>query len=140
MLWIHPIIQLWATLTGFYVIFLAWQRVKVQHFKGKGKFEWKKHAFWGRIVIISWLVGLVLGRVAVQNHWDMSGVFINHTQGAMFMTPLMLVGYATGSYMDRHKQKRTWLPVIHGLNNILLLIVALYQFYTGYFIVVNFLL
>lgn len=140
MLWIHPVIQLFATIMGFYVLFLAWQRVKKLHLGRKGAFEWRKHAFWGRIVIIVWLAGLVLGKVAVQVQWGTSGIFLNHSQGAMIMVPFMLIAYGTGSIMDRKKQKRFWLPVIHGINNMIMLSLALYQFYTGYIIIANFML
>ncbi len=140
MLWLHPVIQLLATMMAFYVLFLAWQKVKILHLGQKGKFEWRKHVFWGRIIIIVWFGGLVLGRVAVHSHWDMSPLFLTHSQGAMIMVPFMLIAYVTGSVMDRKRQKRFWLPVVHGVNNIIMLGLALYQFYTGYFIVVNFIL
>ena len=140
MLWLHPLIQLLATVMAFYVLFLAWPRFKSLHLSKQGKFEWKKHAFWGRIIIIVWLGGLVLGKVAVQSHWNMSPLFLTHSQGAMFMVPFMIVAYVTGSVMDRKKQKRLWLPMVHGLNNLVMLGIALYQVYTGYFIIVNFML
>lgn len=137
MLWLHPIIQLFATMMAFYVLFLAWPRFKTVHLGKKGKFEWKKHVFWGRVIIIVWFGGLVLGKVAVQSNWGTSPLFLTHSQGAMIMLPFMVVAYLTGSIMDRKKTKRFWLPVVHGVNNIIMLGLALYQFYTGYFIVVN---
>lgn len=140
MLWLHPLIQLLATMMGFYVLYLAWPRIKTIHLGRQGKFEWKKHTFWGRIIIIVWLGGLVLGKVAVNSHWGMSPLFLTHSQGAMIMVPFMLVAYVTGSIMDRKKARRFWLPVVHGANNVILLGLALYQFYTGYFIVVNFII
>jgi len=140
MLWLHPVIQFLATLMAFYVFFLAWPRFKILHLGKKEKFEWKKHVFWGRIVVIVMLAGLVLGRVAVHYHWEMSPVFLTHNQGAMIMIPFLLISYITGTVMDKKKQKRFWLPVIHGANNLVVLGLALYQFYTGYIIVVNFLI
>ncbi|WP_045216888.1 DUF4079 family protein [Desulfonatronovibrio magnus] len=140
MLWIHPVLQLWATLMAFYVLFLGLQRFRVLHLNHKAKFEWRKHVFWGRIVIIVWLAGLVLGRFATHNQWGEGGIFLSHVQGAMFMTPLMIIAYFTGSIMDRQKKKRKWLPALHGLNNLVMSGLALYQFYTGYFIIQNFIL
>lgn len=140
MLWIHPAIQLLATIMAFYVLFLAWPRFQTLHLGKQGRFEWKRHALWGRIIIIVILAGLVLGKVAVQSHWNMSPVFLKHSQGAMTMVPFLIIAYFTGSFMDRKKQKRFWLPVFHGVNNLVLLGLALYQFYTGYFIIVDFML
>lgn len=140
MLWLHPLLQFWATLMAFYVLFLAWPKIKNLHLGLKGRFEWRKHVFWGRIVIIVWLAGLVLGRIAVHSQWEVSGIFTRHYQTAMIMTPLMLIAYITGSIMDRSRKKRTLLPALHEMNNIVLAGLALYQFYTGYYIVVDFLL
>ncbi len=140
MLWLHPVIQLLATIAGLYVLFLGWQKFKILHLGKQARFDWKSHVFWGRIVIIVWLGGLVLGKIAVNSHWGMSPVFLRHSQGAMVMVPFMLIAYLTGSVMDRKKKKRFWLPAVHGANNMILLGLALYQLYTGYFIVVNFIL
>ncbi|WP_028574406.1 hypothetical protein [Desulfonatronovibrio hydrogenovorans] len=140
MLWFHPLLQLLATIAAFYVLLLGWERFKGLHLGKKTRFNWKGHVFWGRLVIIVWLAGLVLGKVAVNNHFGMSGIFLNHNQGAMIMTPFMLVAYLTGSIMDRRRKKRIWLPAIHGANNIVLICLALYQAYTGYLIITNFLL
>ncbi|MFP4108006.1 MAG: DUF4079 domain-containing protein [Desulfonatronovibrio sp.] len=138
MLWLHPVIQLSAIAMGFYVLFLAWPRFKALHLKKPGKFEWKKHAFWGRIIIIVLLGGFVLGRVAVQSQWEMSPVFLKHNQAAVIMILFLIIAYLTGSIMDRRKKKRFWLPVVHGINNLTLLGLGLYQTYTGYLIVKDF--
>lgn len=138
MLWLHPVIQFLAVAMGFYVLFLAWPRFKALHLGKTGKFEWKKHAFWGRIIIIVLLGGYVLGRVAVQSEWGMSPVFMKHNQAAMIMVPFLIIAYLTGSILDRKKKKRFWLPVVHGINNLTLLGLGLYQAYTGYYIILNF--
>ncbi|MFO7726811.1 MAG: DUF4079 domain-containing protein [Desulfonatronovibrio sp.] len=138
MLWLHPVIQLLAIITAFYLLYLAWPRFKALHLGKPGKFEWKKHAFRGRIIIIVLLGGFVLGRVAVQSEWGVSPVFQNHNQAAMIMVPFLIIAYLTGSIMDRKKKKRFWLPVLHGINNLTLLGLGLYQAYTGYLIVKDF--
>jgi len=138
MLWIHPVLQLLVTLTAFYVLYLGLQRFRMAHLGHKTFFNWNRHVIMGRWVIIGWLMGLVLGKAAVYSQLEMMGVFLDHNQGAMIMTPLMLVGYATGTAMDRRRKKRTALPLIHAVNNVALLGVALYQAYTGWPIVTNF--
>lgn len=139
MLWIHPFIQFTVTLAAFYVLYLGWQRARMLHFKARVPFNWKRHALLGRAVIIIWLAGLLAGKLTVYVTWDMSPVFLDHTRGAMLMTPFMFVAYLTGSFMDRRRKKRTLLPLVHAVNNLILLLTALYQAWTGYQIVTGFL-
>ncbi len=140
MLWIHPVFQALVTLGAFYVFYLGLQRFRSAHLGHRVPFDWKSHVFYGRLVIIGWLLGLVMGKIAVNQELGTMGIFADHNQGAMVMTPLMLIAYVSGTYMDRHKKKRKGLPLVHAGNNVLLLGVALYQMYTGWIVVTNFLL
>ena len=47
------------------------------------------------------------------------------------MLTLILFGGVSGLYMDRRKAKRTFLPILHGAANLLLLLLAASQFVTG---------
>ena len=140
MLWIHPVLQVLVTIAAFYVFLLGVQRFRSAHLGHKVAFNWKRHVVMGRWVIIGWLLGLAVGKMAVNAELGMMGIFADHNQGAMIMTPLMLIAYVSGTYMDRRKARRTALPLVHAANNVLLLGVALYQVYTGWLIVDNFLL
>jgi len=140
MLWIHPILQALVLIAAFYVFFLGVQRFRSAHLGHRVPFNWKRHVVLGRWVIIGWLLGLVVGMMVVNAEMGMTGIFVDHYQGGMAMTPLMFIAYVTGTYMDRRKAKRTAMPLVHAANNVLLLGVVLYQVYTGWLIVSNFLL
>ncbi len=137
MLWIHPILQIVVTVAAFYVFYLGLQRFRSAHLGHKTVFLWKRHAIMGRLVILGWIIGLLLGMMVVNAEFGMTGIFADHFHGSMIMTPLMLFGFITGAAMDRHRKKRTALPLVHALNNVALLGTALYQVYTGWFIFSN---
>ncbi len=140
MLWIHPVLQALVTLVAFYVLFLGVQRFRRAHLGHKVPFAWKRHVFLGRSVIIGWILGLVLGKAAVYYELGMMEMFQVHSQWSMIMTVFMLVSYATGSALDRRPKKRVALPLIHACSGAVLLGIALYQAYTGWLIIDNFIL
>jgi len=51
------------------------------------------------------------------------------------MLPLILFGLFSGLYMDHKKQKRKLLVLIHGLTNIIVLVLAFYQISSGWWVV-----
>ena len=127
-------IQLSATGLGLYVFFLGVQRFRSLHLKQKAKFNWKRHVLLGKIVKITWLVGMLGGASMAYMTWH--GFLVTGTHGkiALVMLPLILFGLFSGLYMNRKKQKRTWLPFIHGLVNLIVLMMALYQISTGWWV------
>jgi len=54
---------------------------------------------------------------------------------ALVMLPLILFGLFSGLYMDRRKKKRTLLPLLHGINNMVVLALVGYQITTGWWVV-----
>jgi len=56
------------------------------------------------------------------------------------MCPLIVVGFSTGYYLYRFKKKRILLPLIHGLNNTILFLLAIYQVYSGWQVLQKFVL
>lgn len=52
----------------------------------------------------------------------------------------MLFGLASGLVLDRRKARRTVLPLVHGLANLVLLILALVQVWTGFHVLKVFVL
>ncbi|MBU4185496.1 MAG: DUF4079 domain-containing protein [Proteobacteria bacterium] len=132
MLSIHPIIQFSATLLAFYVFYLGVQRFRSLHLKHKVRFNWKRHVALGMVVLITWPVGLLTGIILVRTYWH--GFLITETHGkvALAMAPLILFGLFSGLYMDRVKKRRTLLPLIHGINNLVVLALALAQVVIGW--------
>ena len=134
MLSVHPIIQGSATLLALYVFFLGVQRFRFLHFYKEVAFKWKRHVFLGRIALGAWLVGIVGGMSMVYFYWY--GFLITGTHGkvALVMVPFIIFGLASGQYMNHNKKKRKVLPLIHALSNLVLLILALTQVVTGWWV------
>jgi hypothetical protein len=63
-----------------------------------------------------------------------------HGKTALVMALFIIFGGASGLYMNSNKKKRTALPMIHGLSNLVLLIFALTQAVTGWRIYMMFVL
>lgn len=140
MLWIHPVLQFVATCLALYVLSLGWVRFQVNHLGKKGQFQWVDHVKLGKYTHIMWMAGLVLGQYAVAQAWGQNGITGNHFLIGQLMMPLIAAGYVTGLIMDRNKKKRRYLPLVHGVLNILAVIVALVQVGTGAAVIRDFML
>lgn len=140
MLWIHPVLQFACTLLGLYVLGLGVQRLRAAHLKQKVLFNWKRHVLLGKIVLIVWFVAFVWGAGMVRYLWGASDLTGAHFVVGLVMLPLLVTGYATGHVLDAVKKRRTVLPLVHGLNNALLVGLALYQVWTGMGVIRLFLL
>jgi len=134
MLKIHPLIQLAATALALYVLFWGVQRFRFLHLKQKTKFPWRRHATWGKITMAAWLAGLVGGLVMTRLTWPGFLITGAHAWIGLSLGTLVVFGLITGIYMDRVKKTRKVLPLIHGLNNTLVVLLALIQIYTGWMV------
>jgi hypothetical protein len=128
----HPIIQSLATLLGVYVFHQGLQRFRALHLDQSSLFKWKRHVVMGEIALGMWLVGLLGGAVTVYVSWR--GFFITGTHGevALVMAPFIIFGLASGLYMHYKKRARKILPLVHGLSNLVVLILACVQVATGW--------
>ena len=140
MLVLHPTIQFLAVLVTFYVLCLGFQRFQGLHLQKKTAFRWKRHVVLGEVALVTFLLGMVGGVAMVYAHWR--GFFITGTHGrlALCMAPLIIFGLASGLYMNARKRKRKVLPMLHGLNNLVVLILALTQVYSGWWVYKTFVL
>jgi hypothetical protein len=134
LLGIHPTIQLFATCLGLYVFYLGIQRFRSLHLKQKVKFIWKRHVLLGKIVMTTWLVGMMGGASMAYMTWHGFLVTGTHGKVALVILPLILFGLFSGLYMNRKKKKRTFLPLVHGFANLTILVLALYQISTGWWV------
>jgi len=130
----HPVIQGLATLLAGYVLWLGLQRFRSRHWHQRVSFKWRSHVNLGIVTLGLWLAGLVGGLIMVRVWWHSFMITKIHGKVALAMLPLLLFGFFSGLYMDRRKKKRTFLPLLHGSNNLLLLILALAQAYTGWWV------
>ena len=129
---IHPIIQSLAILLGIYVFVLGIGRFRLLHLHHKTVFPWKRHVRLGIICLVAWLGGMLGGMLVVRRAWGVMLQSGPHAQFALYMVPLILFGLISGIYMNSKKKKRTVLPLLHGINNVILLILALNQARTGW--------
>lgn len=131
MLWFHPLLQFAAILLSFYVLRLGIARFQTQHLHRRQPFAWKRHVQLGEVVMIIWLLGMIGGFVMVRYTWHAFFITGMHARIAVLMVPLIIIGLVSGIYLDRYKKRRLVLPLIHGLNNLLLVLLAVAQIFYG---------
>lgn len=140
MLVIHPIIQLSAIVLTLYVFYLGVQRFRSVNLHQKTLFRWKRHVLLGKIAMSALLVGMMGGMTMAYLYFHGFLITGIHGKTALVMAVFIIFGGASGLYMNHNKKKRTALPVIHGLNNFILLIFALTQVITGWRVYMQFVL
>ena len=127
----HPVLM---ALTLLLALWVAWQgvnRARFSLYKHKVAFNWKGHTRYGLVVMGLWLAGAVGGSIVTDMLHGIPDAYELHEGTASVMLALILFGTVTGLYMDRKKAKRTILPVLHGVANLLLLLLAVGQLVTG---------
>ena len=134
MLVIHPILQFLAILLALYVFYLGLQRFRSLHLHQTVVFPWKRHAVLGETALGVLLAGMVGGMAVVYLYRH--GVFLTgiHGEVALMMVPFMIFGLVSGLYMNRKKKQRRILPLIHGLNNLAVLLMAVSQIVSGWWV------
>lgn len=131
-MWIHPVLQTLAVLLSLYVLYLGVVRFRFAHLGRKGVvFQWKRHVQQGAAVMIVWALAFVIGLGAAWTGWGSVFITDTHYQVALVMLPMIFFGLGTGWFMDKNKARRSALPLAHGVANALLVLMALYQLYTG---------
>jgi len=95
------------------------------HLKQKVRFNWKGHVRFGTISLAIWLFGIAGGLYTVKSSWHSMLMTGNHATIGLLMTPFILFALVSGIYMDRKKRKRKILPLIHGICNSIILLLAL---------------
>jgi len=127
---IHPAAQLVAILIGFYALYLGFQRSQSLHFGRPVKFLRERHVIAGTIALISMLGGIAAGFIMV-NRYLLSPDMALHEAVAMLILPLGVFGIFSGFFLYLNPKPRRILPALHGLNNMLILLLALVQIITG---------
>ena len=127
---IHPVAQFGAILLAFYAAYLGFQRTKSLHYNKTTQFLRKRHAFVGSIGLISMLGGIAAGLFMV-NRYLLSPDMGLHVAVAMILLPLGLFGIFSGLLLYLNPKQRRFFPAIHGINNLVVLFLALAQIITG---------
>lgn len=130
--WMHPLWQGAATALSLYVLFLGWQRFTVLHLGRKGNFPWKRHVLLGSVALAAWCFGAAGGLAVARLEWGVFFMTETHATVGLVFVALAVFGYCSGRRLDRVKKRRFWLPLLHGANNCLLVILAFVQAWTGW--------
>lgn len=131
LLWIHPFIQTVALALSVYVLHMGIQRFRFQHLKVKSTFNWKRHVLLGKIVHGIWLLGAGLGLYMANSEWGSVNITGPHYTVGVLMVVVLAVALGTGLMLQKPKGKRAGLAMVHGGANVLLFLLALYQFLSG---------
>ena len=130
--WAHPLWQGTATALALYVLCLGLRRFAVLHLKRKGNFPWRRHVSLGTAVLAAWCLGALGGLLTARLEWGAFFLTGPHAQIGLVFVALAVFGYATGRRLDTVKQRRFWLPLLHGACNCLLVALAFVQAWTGW--------
>lgn len=131
LLWIHPIAQALTALLALYVLRLGLSRFASRHLGKRTVFQWNRHVMLGKVVVAIWALG-ALGGLSV-TYLTYGKIFTEslHFRIGIIILPVLLVTWLSGTRLDRHRDQSNILPVVHLVNNVLLLILAAIQVITG---------
>ena len=130
LLWAHPVMQVVAALTGFWAM---WQGVKrfAMQMGRKAIFPWKSHVRLGSVALVLWSLG-ALGFYVTHTVFGMTHITDLHAELAWPIVALSVFGLVSGYIMNKHKKRRKVLPMLHGLVNVLLVVLVFIECWTGY--------
>lgn len=137
LLWLHPVMQTLAALIGMWAMWQGWKRIQMQ--RGvKVIFPWKQHVRWGAVALVLWTLG-ALGFYVTHDLFGSTHITGLHAQLAWPIIGLSILGLITGYIMDKYKRKRVYLPIIHGIGNVLLIVLIVAELITGFLLLETFL-
>jgi hypothetical protein len=124
--------QLLGLALGLGALALAWPRIVTLHLGSKRRFRRARHVLCGELCLGIFILGAVGGAVvahSLRGTWLASGA---HARGGIVLLLLALFGLASGLYLALAPPRpRKFLPLIHGLSNLLVLGLAVWQVQTG---------
>lgn len=132
---VHPAFMTLALLLSFWVAYQGVNRARISLFKHKVRFNWKGHVRYGIVVMSTWFFGMIAGGIMAKLIYGATEVTGDHRTIAMIMLPMILFGEGSGLYMKFKKGPRKILPIFHGANNLMLVLLACMQLFTGFYLV-----
>lgn len=131
LLWTHPIAQALTAFLALYVLKLGLSRFASRHLGKRTVFQWNRHVMLGKVVVAVWALG-ALGGLSV-TYLTYGKIFTEslHFKIGIIMPLVLLVTWLTGTRLDRRRDQSNILPVVHLVNNVLLLTLAAIQVVTG---------
>lgn len=138
MLYFHPIFQFCLILLSVYVLYLGLQRFRSLHLGQEAAFPRKRHILLGKVVLGGWFLGMAGGVYMTKTHWHRTFMTGDHAVIAAILAPLIAWGLISGLYLEFSPRKRTLFPLLHGLTNTICVILALWQIWTGWQVLQDF--
>lgn len=129
LLWLHPLMQLLAAVFGVVAMYQGIKKIRML-LGTKIIFPWKQHVKLGSWTLGLWILG-GLGFYVTHDIFGETHVTGAHAYLAWPVIVLSIFGLITGCIMDRRKKKRKILPLVHGLLNIILIVLVAIVFITG---------
>ncbi len=131
MRYIHPVMQVLFITLSVSALGLGMQRFRSAYLGHSVRFNWKRHVLFGRLAVVGLVVGAVVGDVATNLVWKDPSVVEHHGDMGGVVIGLFILGAVMGFVMDKYKQKRKFLPLLHGFVNLSAVLLALNQIRTG---------
>ena len=131
LLWIHPIAQALTALLALYVLKLGLSRFASRHLGKQTVFQWNRHVMLGKVVVAVWALGALGGLGVTYLSYGKFFTESLHFKIGIIILPVLLVTWHTGTRLDHRRNQSRTLPVVHLLNNVLLLTLAAIQVVTG---------
>jgi hypothetical protein len=131
LMWIHPIVQGLTLILALYVLWLGLNRFASRHLKKKTAFKWQRHVTLGKLVVVIWALGGLGGLLVTYISYGKIFPESLHFQIGMATLVLLAVAWLTGVRMDRNRNQSDMLPVVHLVNNAVLLVLVVIQLVTG---------
>ena len=125
-LWVHPVMQSVAVLIGLLAMWQGWKRVQMLRGR-KVIFPWRTHVRLGTLLGTAGAFGFYVTH-SLFGATHITGI---HAVLAWPIIALSVLGLITGGIMNKYKKKRFWLPLIHGVGNTILIVLVLYECWTG---------
>ena len=131
LLWIHPIVQALTALLALYVLRLGLSRFASRHLGKTTVFQWNRHVMLGRVVVAVWALGAIGGLTMTYLTYGKLYTESLHFKIGITILLVLLITFLTGTRLNRRRNQSNILPVVHLVNNILLLILVGIQVVTG---------
>lgn len=128
-LWVHPVMQSVAVIIGLLAMYQGIKRVQMLRGR-KVIFPWRSHVRLGTWGLVLWTAG-AFGFYVTHSLFGATHITGSHAILAWPIMALSILGLLTGYIMNKYKKKRFWLPLVHGVGNAGLVLLVLYECWTG---------
>lgn len=127
----HPVIMLLILALACVALRQGAVRSLAVRFARKAPFPWKVHVSYGKLALAGMFAGVATGYATTWLGWSAPGSTGTHQDIALVIALLAASGLATGFVLDRRKKPGTPLGLAHALGNTAIVLLTLWQAYTG---------